>query len=1083
MQTRRHFRKVAIPLFLFQAAAFGASIGTVGISPGSTPAGVTAVVTVTAAISDPSIIASSVNLQKIDPQGRILATIGDMKDDGKAGDTATGDGIYTIRFNIYDEKPGAQTYRVSAGVLGSLIRIFSTNLAFNVTGAFATGISIGQPANLLFVNTSPIIVSGTTGDPNASVRVNGIAAAKNSNSFQTTVPLQEGNNTITAIAVNSNGTSSSASIQVTLDTTPPHVSIDSPADGSHTTEATVTVTGLINDIVVGTVNSLQASVTVNGSPAQVTNRTYNLANVPLQLGLNTIQVVGRDQTGNSVTLSAKVTRDAITQPFIKMISGNNQSGTVAGQLLLPLVVQALSGSAPLPNVPVLFKITENDGFLQPGTNKPQLISVLTNAQGQAQAFLTLGNRAGAGNNTVEAYAVGYQGTAQFVASGTPRAASKINVDSGNNQFGTVNQALALPFVAVVTDSGHNRLPNVPVTFTIKQGGGTINGQSAYQTTSDGDGRVLAVLTLGSQPSQDGNVVDASFPGNTGLPATFTATGKIPGNPSLTTVSGTVLDNSNNAIPGVTMRLFQTNQGSNNNQPMQVGTPVVTGATGTFQMSNSPVGFFKLMADGTTATQSGKIYPTLEYDLITVAGQDNTVGMPIYLPALDPLAKVCVDATTGGVLKVSNSPGFSLTILPGAATFPGGSKTGCVSVTPVNPDKVPMVPGFGQQPRYVVTIQPVGTMFNPPAAITIPNMDGLAPNAKTEMYSYDHDLAAFVAIGSATVSGDGSIIASDPGVGVLKAGWHCGGNPNTSGSAGTCPTCQKCQGSSCAPDTSQNGAPAPDDKCKVCQGGSLTSIPLNTTATETSLAFGIPSDGVTKINDALKLLRPFGVAASVNLLQITGKYTTVECCEATIGKSTKSSGSVSGNFGGFSFKGKVWPPGPIPTFGPKVINVFGLAKLTVEAQFLGGVFIGLDGKVEGEIGYRKDGCSTEAAEKNGCFYGNLNTSLTPSISAIIEGSGSLTLECVFCVKETISVTANVTAGNLSWPLNISSVGVNSAKCGSGITGGLFQPGDGSFEVSASFSGSYQANDGVTSTFSETFKFLSCKINGSGVDCQP
>lgn len=45
----------------------------------------------------------------------------------------------------------------------------------------------------------------------------------------------------------------------------------------------------------------------------------------------------------------------------------------------------------------------------------------------------------------------------------------------------------------------------------------------------------------------------------------------------------------------------------------------------------------------------------------------------------------------------------------------------------------MVPGFGQQPRYVVTIQPVGTTFNPPAAIAIPNVDGLGPSAKTEMY--------------------------------------------------------------------------------------------------------------------------------------------------------------------------------------------------------------------------------------------------------------------------------------------------------------------------------------------------------------
>jgi hypothetical protein len=103
------------------------------------------------------------------------------------------------------------------------------------------------------------------------------------------------------------------------------------------------------------------------------------------------------------------------------------------------------------------------------------------------------------------------------------------------------------------------------------------------------------------------------------------------------------------------------------------------------------------------------------------------------------------------------------------------------------------------------------------SMTIPNVDGLAPRAKTEMYSYDHDLAAFVAIGSATVSADGSLITSDPGIGVMKAGWHCGGNPNTTGSAGTCPDCNKCSGSGCVP--SGNGTRGcNNNECKICSNG-------------------------------------------------------------------------------------------------------------------------------------------------------------------------------------------------------------------------------------------------------------------------
>ena len=49
--------------------------------------------------------------------------------------------------------------------------------------------------------------------------------------------------------------------------------------------------------------------------------------------------------------------------------------------------------------------------------------------------------------------------------------------------------------------------------------------------------------------------------------------------------------------------------------------------------SAPVGYFKLLADGSTAV-GPNFYPTLEFDIITVAGQNNTLGTPIYLPADD-----------------------------------------------------------------------------------------------------------------------------------------------------------------------------------------------------------------------------------------------------------------------------------------------------------------------------------------------------------------------------------------------------------------------------------------------------------------
>jgi hypothetical protein len=580
----------------------------------------------------------------------------------------------------------------------------------------------------------------------------------------------------------------------------------------------------VNDIVVGTVNDQQARVTVNGIAAQVANRGFQAVNVPLALGNNIVTVTATDRAGNAATTTITVQRQSAGQPRIQLISGNNQSGGIGSQLVSPLVVSLIDAAGnPVPNQSVSFTVTQNNGTLDSGRVTE---SVVTNGSGQAQIAWTLGTRSGAGNNMVIATASGFGGSAIFTATGLAAGPAQINVDAGNDQTGVTGQALPHPFVAVVSDSFHNRLANVPVTFTVTEGGGTINGQNSATTNTDSDGRALAILTLGPQDGIENNVTVVSFAGNPGFPAAFTATGHALGAPAATRIAGVVLDNSNNPIPGVTIRAYGTNVPAQTSAGIPANIAVQTDLHGQFSIQGAPVGYVKLIADGTTVQRPGS-WPNLEYDLVTVPGQNNTIGMPIYLLPLDTQDQLCVSPSTGGTLTLPQFPGFSLTILAGSATFPGGSRSGCISVTTVHPDKVPMVPGFGQQPRFIVTIQPAGTLFNPPASMTLPNADGLAPREITEMYSFDHDIGSFVSIGTATVSDDGTVIRSDNGVGVLKAGWACAGQNVPTGSVGACGACKTCNGTDCVADPSQDGHSC---SAGVCQGGQCVPLSVSIEAT-------------------------------------------------------------------------------------------------------------------------------------------------------------------------------------------------------------------------------------------------------------
>ena len=732
------------------------------------------------------------------------------------GNTDAGEPYYDLTGYIGTSFTPAGTGVVNVIVKGGGPNIFSfnTRIERQITQSQALTIKITSPATLLTVGSTPQIVKGTVSDPAAQVTLNGAPVTNSNGSFEAAVTLDEGHNTISARAVDAQGEDVTDTISLSLDMTPPYLTVESPKDGDTVRTNKIAVSGLINDIVRGTVAEGQAIVTVNGKAASISNRSYLAEDITLNEGDNTLKIDGADNVGNTSSISIKVNYLPLAPQHIEVLSGQDQTAKINTTLGAPLKVKLLDDKKqPVANKPVIFRVTEGDGVVGAGSqDQGQGTLVQTDAQGVAATPFKLGARAGTGNQRVRATSVGFDGEVLFYASATVSTGNKVTVNSGNNQRGALSQTLPQPFVVAVIDEGANVVPGAQVEFKVTQGSGKFqNGLTSITSTTDSDGRATAELTLGAEEGLDVHRATATLVG-TELYAGFTASALKTGAAGQTSISGVVLDNQDKPLPKVTVRVDGTTREAQSD------------AQGQFKITEAPVGSVRLIADGSTTTAEGE-WPTLAFNLVTIAGAENPLAAPIYLVKLDTVnAKQVGDQDV--TLTLPDVPGFALEVKAGSVTFPDGKKTGRLSVTPVNASKIPMSPPNGMQPQFIVTIQPVGAKFDPPAKLSLPNVDGHKPGAAVEMYSYDHDLEEFVSIGLGTVNAEGSVIKSNQGVGVIKAGWHCGSQPGGAGCAAGLKECQKCEGNCViGPD------PAKNDQCcgggsSICKTGSCTPVKLD-----------------------------------------------------------------------------------------------------------------------------------------------------------------------------------------------------------------------------------------------------------------
>ncbi len=130
------------------------TMGTVRVIPMTAVIGAPAQVTVTASISDPSLIPSSINLLQLNADGS-TTILGTLHDDGLNGDAFAGDLVFTILVTLNAPTASQIQLQTSAAFKGILQRVKSTVASVFFQAANAPQQSIAALAqNLTAGNTA-----------------------------------------------------------------------------------------------------------------------------------------------------------------------------------------------------------------------------------------------------------------------------------------------------------------------------------------------------------------------------------------------------------------------------------------------------------------------------------------------------------------------------------------------------------------------------------------------------------------------------------------------------------------------------------------------------------------------------------------------------------------------------------------------------------------------------------------------------------------------------------------------------------------------------------------------------------------
>ncbi len=214
----------------------------------------------------------------------------------------------------------------------------------------------------------------------------------------------------------------------------------------------------------------------------------------------------------------------------KMDSTDNQTGIVGDPLTkqVQALVSDIYGN-PISGHQVTFQIINNGGALQGSTGEPaQAKQVTTNAKGiasiiwvmpttpgqvQMQAFATT-----ATSNPLTGSPITYTAYA-----GVDAAYEMVRV-TGQDLSGIVGQPLAENASVKIVDQYSNAVSSYPVTFTITDGNGLVNGSNQVTVQTGTNGIASVEWTLGTESGFENNAMEATSSVSMNNKETFTASG-------------------------------------------------------------------------------------------------------------------------------------------------------------------------------------------------------------------------------------------------------------------------------------------------------------------------------------------------------------------------------------------------------------------------------------------------------------------------------------------------------------------------------------------------------------------------------